>query len=116
MSDGLLNFLFLHGGVITLLLLSLGAMVLVASVLLYRHTQRKYASTWTFTETRTQGALGGPYREGEIAVPSLILGDTPLLSRVAALSGHALAFYLAIFLPFFLPIASSFPTQRASLS
>ncbi len=58
--------------VIELLLLALGGSLLVVSVLVHCHSQKRYASTWTFTETRSEVAAGGPYREGELTVASLI--------------------------------------------
>jgi hypothetical protein len=107
--------LIFAGGMIELLLIFLGGSILIASVRSYRAAQKIYASTWTFTEARSQGVDGGPYREGPIPVSSLVPRDAPVLVQVAAFSGHALSLYMSVFLPFFLPIGFDFP-DAVSLS
>lgn len=96
--------LIFTGGILQLLLILLGGSILLASVLFYRTTHKRYASTWAFTATGSESVTGGPYREGQIPVTRLVQRDAPGITRVAAFSGLALSLYLAIFLPFFLPI------------
>ncbi len=113
MLERLLDFLLRRNKVIELLLLSLGGSLLVVSVLVHWHTQKRYASTWTFTETRSEVAAGGPYREGELTVASLVPRDAPVIAQIASFSGHALSLYMSVFLPFFLPIVFDFSTAAS---
>jgi hypothetical protein len=108
MIEWLLSFLFGHD-MIEVFLIFLGGSTLIASVLLHRDARKRYASTWASSETGSQDVSGGPYREGQITVTSLVPGEAPALAQAAAFSGHALSLYLAIFLPFFLPIAFNSP-------
>lgn len=115
MLDLLLVLLLEPNALIGLLLLSLGGSILIASVLLHRTMQKRYASTWSFPETRSQGADGGPRQEGQITVTPLVPRDAPALVQVAAFSGHTLSLYMSVLLPFFLPIGFDFP-DAVSLS
>lgn len=91
------------------LVIFLGGSMLIAAILWYRATLKRYASTWTFTEAGARGVAGGAYREGQITPTSLVTGEAPALVQAAAFSGHALSLYMIIFLPFFLPIGFRTP-------
>jgi hypothetical protein len=115
MSEWLLRFLFRPDAGLELLLLFLGSLILGASIFLHWQTQKRYAFTWTSTETTSSGVAAGPYRDGQSTVTSLVPRAAPMLAQVATFSGHALSLYLTIFLPFFLPLCFRFP-YAASLT